>query len=349
MRVARLHAAGDLRVAEEPAPPDADGCSRVRVLAVGLCGSDLHWFTEAAIGDAVLRRPLVPGHELSGEVLDGPLAGARVGIDPAIPCGHCPVCLRGDGHLCPDVAFAGHGELDGGLVEELVWPTGLLHPLPDGPDGTPFDAARAALLEPLGVAVHALDLSHLRAGTAVGVVGCGPIGLLLVQLAAAAGAEVLAVEPLPHRREAALRAGAAVAVAPDGVGVASGGVGVASGGVRGAFGPDACPVVFEVSGSDGAVAAASALVAPGGRIVLVGIPDGDGTTLRASVLRRKGVTLAFVRRMTEDAYLRGIRLAASGRIDLSWLTTHRFGLDRAPEAFRTAVAREGLKVVVDLS
>jgi L-iditol 2-dehydrogenase len=333
MRVARLHAAGDLRVADEPAPPDRAGCSRVRVLAVGLCGSDLHWFTEAAIGDAVLSRPLVPGHELSGLVIDGPLAGARVGIDPAVPCGRCRVCLRGDGHLCPAVAFAGHGALDGGLAEELVWPNAQLYRLPDGPGGVPFDAAAGALLEPLGVAVHALDLSHLRAGTPVAVVGCGPIGLFLIRLAAMAGAQVMAVEPLPHRREAALRAGAESAVFPQEVGAGRE--------------PDAFPVVFEVSGSDDAVERAAALVEPGGRIVLVGIPDGDRTTLRASVLRRKGVTLAFVRRMTEDAYVRGIGLAAMGRVDLSWLTTHRFGLDRAAEAFGTAVAREGLKVVIE--
>lgn len=329
MRVARLHAAGDLRVAEEPAPPDVAGRSRVRILSVGVCGSDLHWFAEGAIGDAVLRRPLVPGHELSGRVLDGPLAGAVVGIDPAIPCGRCPVCLRGNGHLCPQVAFAGHGGLDGGLQQELVWPTTLLHRLPDG-----YDSAQAALLEPLGVAVHALDLSHLRAGSTVGVVGCGPIGLMLVQLAVASGARVIAVEPRPHRLKAALRAGAAVAVAP--------------GHLPGTGDHDTCEVVFEVAGADDAMARAASLVAPGGRVIVVGIPDGDTTTLRASPLRRKGITLAFVRRMTEAAYVRGIRLATSGVVDLSWLTTHRFDLEQAGEAFDAAAAREGLKVVVDL-
>jgi L-iditol 2-dehydrogenase len=343
MWVARLYGAGDLRVAQEPAPaapplpPSHPGAAgpycRLRILTVGLCGSDLHWFTEGAIGDAVLHRPLVPGHELSALVLDGPLAGATVGIDPAVPCGVCPVCRRGDGHLCPDVAFAGHGGVDGGLQEELIWPQAQVHRLPDG-----YDAAQAALLEPLGVAVHALDLSHLRAGSEVAVVGCGPIGLMLVQLAAAFGARVLAVEPLAHRRDAAARAGAIAALSP---------VELAAGPVDGPL--DGCDVVFEVSGSDSAVAAASGLVAPGGRIVLVGIPDGDRTTLQPSLLRRKGVTLAFVRRMTEAAYRRGIALAGAGVVDLSWLTTHRFPLPDAGKAFAAAVAREGLKVVVDVA
>ena len=329
MRVARLHGVGDLRLSDEPRPELRPGCSRVRVRSVGLCGSDLHWFAQGGIGDAVLRRPLVPGHEICGRVLDGPLAGALVGVDPAIPCRSCPVCLRGDGHLCPTVAFAGHGSLDGGLAEELIWPTRLLHPLPDG-----YDRASGALLEPLGVAVHALDLSHLRTAATVGVVGCGPIGLMLVQLSAALGARVVAVEPLPHRREAALRAGARLALAPDDL--------------DGLPERDGCAVVFEVAGAPDAVAAAATLVAPGGRVVLVGIPDQDTTTLPASTLRRKGITLAFVRRMTESAYVRGIGLVASGTVDLSWLTDHRFDLDGAPEAFTVAVRRTGLKVVVDV-
>ncbi len=331
MWAARLYGPGDLRVAEEgdPAGPvPGDGRCRVRVRSVGLCGSDLHWFSEGAIGDAVLDRPLVPGHEVSGVALDGPLRGCEVAVDPAVPCRDCPVCRRGDGHLCPTVVFAGHGHVDGGLQEVLVWPVSSLHRLPDD-----HDPAIGALLEPLGVAVHALDLSHLRAGVEVGVVGCGPIGLMIVQLAAAQGARVVAVEPLAHRREAALRAGATLAV--DAV----------PGGSEHA---DRCAVVFEASGADEAVAAAARLVAAGGRIVLVGIPDGDVTTLRVSILRRKGVTLAFVRRMTESAYLRGMRLAATGVVDLSWLTTLRFPLPDAAQAFRTAVARDGLKVVVDV-
>jgi len=330
MRAARLHGVGDLRVATEPAPDDLPDRSRVRVSAVGLCGSDLHWFSEGAIGDAVLDRPMVLGHELAGVVLTGPLAGATVGIDPAIPCGRCPTCGRGDEHLCQRMDFAGHGGVDGGLQEELIWPTRLLYRLPDG-----YDGAQGALLEPLGVAVHSLDLSHLRAGAEAGVVGCGPIGLLLIQLAVASGARVTAVEPLPHRRDAAVRAGAAEAVDPAGV--------------PDARSLDGCDVVFEVSGADDGLARAGALVRPGGRIVLVGIPDGDRTSFQASQLRRKGVTLACVRRMTASAYARGIRLAGSGVVDLSWLTTHRFGLDRAAQAFEVATSREGLKVVVDVS
>ena len=210
MHVARLHAVGDLRVADEPVPATEPGTSLVRVTAVGICGSDLHWWTEAGIGDAKLDRPLVLGHEAAGIVEAGPRRGERVAIDPAIPDETCPQCRAGYRNLCPQVRFAGHGSQDGALREFLTWPSAHLVPLPDG-----LTDADGAVLEPLGVAIHALDLGHLRIGGAAAVIGCGPIGLLLVQLLRAAGAaSVVAVDPLPHRRDAATRAGANVTADP---------------------------------------------------------------------------------------------------------------------------------------
>ena len=163
-----------------------------------------------------------------------------------------------------------------------------------------------------------------------------PIGLLLVQLAVLSGCDVVAVEPLPPRRAAALRAGATTALAPDEV-------------VRGSPLDGTCDAAFEVSGVDDGLARAADLARPGARIVLVGIPDRDSTTFTASTMRRKGLTLACVRRMTADAYRRAIALAVRGAVDLSWLTSHRFPLDDAPDAFATAARRAGLKVVVDVS
>lgn len=326
MRCAVLHAPGDVRVEQRSDPVAGPGESLVRITSVGLCGSDLHWFAAGAIGDAAIDEPLVLGHEMAGIVVDGRLAGRSVGLDPALPCGTCRECADGLEHLCTRMHFAGHGATDGGLRELVAWPDERLHVLPDG-----YDPAAGALLEPLGVAVHSADLAHLRPGWTVAVTGCGPIGLMLVQLAARAGCEVVAVEPLAHRRDAALRAGATTAVAPDAE-----------------VGSD-CDVAFEVSGTDDGLAHAAALVRPGARIVLVGIPDADSTTVAASMLRRKGLTLAWVRRMTAGAYARAISLAVRGGVDLSWLTTHRFPLDEAAAAFATAARRDGLKTVVDVS
>jgi L-iditol 2-dehydrogenase len=331
MRVVRLHAAGDLRLGEEAPPIAAAGETLVRVTDVGLCGSDLHWFEDGGIGDAQLTRPVVPGHEIAGVVHDGPLAGTRVAVDPAIPCGSCASCSGGDRNLCPTVAFAGHGRIDGGLRELMAWPTPLLHPLPAG-----LDTTDGAVLEPLGVAIHALDLGHVRTASTVAVVGCGPIGLLLVQVALSSGAtSVLAVDPLAHRRDEARRRGAQLALSPEDVGERLPGI--------------EADVSFEMAGNDDAVEQAMALVRPGGRVVLGGIPSGDRTSFPASLARRKGLTLALVRRMKEDVYERGARLVETGRVDVAGLVTARFPLDKASEAFESAVARNGLKVVIQPS
>lgn len=335
MRCATIHGPGDIRVEDMPEPVAGPGESLVRVTSVGLCGSDLHWFTEGAIGDAVLTRPLVLGHEIAGVVVSGPLAGRTVGLDPAQPCGRCRECDAGLEHLCTNMSFAGHGSTDGGLCEFVAWPDRRIHLLPDG-----YDSACGTLLEPLGVAVHSADLAHLRHGWRVAVVGCGPIGLALVQLAVMSGCEVVAVEPLAHRRAAARRAGATVAVEP---------AEAAQGSDLGSDLESSCDVAFEVSGADDGLERAGLLVRPGARIVLVGIPDQDSTTFQASLLRRKGLTLACVRRMTDSAYSRAICLGAREAVELSWLVSHRYPLSEAATAFRTAVRRDGLKVVIDVA
>lgn len=328
MRVMRLHAPGDLRITKETEPVAAADESLVRVTDVGLCGSDLHWFEEGGIGDAQLSRPLVLGHEIAGVAIDGTFAGAAVAVDPAIPCGSCGMCLLGHRNLCPTVRFSGHGVQDGGLREVIAWPTELLHPLAPG-----VSTAAGAVLEPLGVAIHALDLGHLRAASRVAVVGCGPIGLLLLEAALCSGAtSVIAVDPLEHRREEALRRGAQTALAP--------------GDVAGLPADAQVDVAFEVAGTDDAVAGAMTLARPGGRVVLAGIPSDDRTSFPASLARRKGLTIALVRRMKDDVYHRGMQLVTSGRVDAESLVTARYPLENAPEAFTEAVARRGLKVLV---
>jgi L-iditol 2-dehydrogenase len=322
MWAARLYAPGDIRLAEEPVPAAGPSMSLVRVTAVGICGSDLHWWDDAGIGDAQLEHPLVLGHENAGVLADGPHRGQRVAIDPAIPDETCPQCRRGYRNLCPQVRFAGHGVTDGGLREFLAWPTSLLYPLPDV-----LSDADGALLEPLGVALHALDLGHLRLGQSAAVIGCGPIGLMLIQLLLAGGAaRVVAADPLPHRLRAAARFGGQQA-GPEPAG-------------------DGVDTAFEVAGTDDAVDAAMTMVRPGGRVVLAGIPSGgDRTSFRASVARRKGLTIAMSRRMN-DAYPRAIALAASGRVDLASLVTRTVPMTEVADAFAAAARREGLKVVV---
>lgn len=332
MRVARLHGVGDVRLSDEPMPTAGEGEVLVRVTAVGLCGSDLHWFSEGSIGDAALSRPLVLGHEFGGVVVGGDLDGVRVAVDPAHACGRCESCVEGNRNLCPSVRFAGHGVTDGALREYLAWPRHLVHPVPDA-----VGDADAAVLEPLGVAVHAVDLAHLRTAATVVVVGCGPIGLAAVQVARAGGATtVVAVEPLAHRRRAAA-AWADAALDPG-----APGFGEALAAATGGRGADA---VVECAGNDDAVATGVDAARPGAAVVLAGIPDDDRTSFPAGTARRKGLTFRMARRMKE-VYPRAIALVERGAVDVRSLVSHTFPLADAAEAFRVADARTGLKVVI---
>lgn len=330
MRVLRLHAASDLRLHEEPDPVPGAGEELVRVSAVGLCGSDRHWYAEGGIGDATLDRPLVLGHEVAGVIDDGPRRGLRVAVDPARPCRRCELCLAGHGNLCSGLRFLGHGQTDGGLRAFMAWPGYLLHPLPDSiPD------AAAPLLEPLGIALHAIDLARAQPGMSAGVYGCGPLGLLLIQLLHVMGCHpIIATDLLPHRIEAARTMGASHALHADEV--------------RNDLPPSqGVDIAFEAGGDDGAVADALRGVRPAGRVVLIGIPSDDRTSFQASAARRKGLTLILCRRMTGRDLPRAVGLAAAGRVELTSMVSDEHSLGSATEAFDALMERRGLKVVVE--
>jgi L-iditol 2-dehydrogenase len=329
MRVLRLHGVGDVRLHDEPEPVARPGEALLRVTAVGLCGSDLHWLSEAAIGDAGLEQPLVLGHEFSG-VIEG---GERVAADPAIACGACDFCHEGNPNLCVALRFAGHGTEDGALREYMTWPRQCLYPLPNA-----LTDVEGMMLEPLGVAIHAVDLGHISPGMTVGVFGCGPIGLLVLQVARVAGAaRLLATEKLPHRLEAACSLGA-VGFQADG--------GRESAEILAVTRDRGVDVAFEATEDNGAAEAAIDAVKPGGRVVLIGIPTGDRTAFTASVARRKGLTIKLTRRM-KYTYPRAIRLVERGLVDVRSLVTHRFPLTEFDQAFSVAQGRDGLKVIVE--
>jgi L-iditol 2-dehydrogenase len=302
----------------------------VRVGAVGLCGSDVHWFAEGGIGAARVGRAFVLGHEFGGVTEDG----RRVAVDPAIPCRECDSCLEGYPNLCEDILFAGDGAHDGGLGEWVAWPERCLVPLPE-----PLTEADGAMLEPLGVGLHAVDLAHMRTGARVGVFGCGPIGLLILQIARLAGARLFATDlaQRPHRLDAARALGAEVFAAEDGR---------EGGAVRDAAGGAGLDVALETAGENAAVDAAVEAVRPGARVVLVGIPADARTSFVAGTARRKGLTLVLARRMGH-VYTRAIQLVTSDRVDVRSLVTHRFALGEIGAAFDAASRRTGLKVLVE--
>ena len=332
MKSVRLHGTGNLQIHEEPAPAAGAGEKLVRVKAVGVCGSDLHWFSEGSIGDAKLEHPLVLGHEFAGVTEQG----QRVAVDPAIPCGHCEFCEHGHPNLCANLIFAGHGNTDGALRECMVWNEKSLIPIPDS-----ISDADGAMLEPLGVAIHTVDLGKLRPGMTVGVFGCGPIGLLVIQVAKLSGAaNIIATDKLAHRLEAAKAFGANHAFLAD--------EGRELEAIRAATNGRGVDVAFEAAGTQEAVDTSFAAVIAGGKVVLAGIPDDDKTYFSASLARRKGLTIKLVRRM-KHTYPRAIELVSKGLVDVRSLVTHRFPLEQVSEAFRVAQRREGLKIVIEVS
>ena len=333
MKTLRLTGPGELILVDEAPPVPGPGEELVRVKAVGICGSDLHWYAESGIGDVRLSRPVLLGHEAAGVIESGPRKGLRVAIDPAMPCEKCEQCRAGHAHFCTALHFAGDGHTDGVLRELVAWPTGSLVPVPDT-----LTDADAAMLEPLGVGLHAIRLGAIRPGERVGVFGCGPIGIFLIQLARISGATtIVATDVLPHRLAAARAAGATATAL-----VAGGSERAELLAATDAHGVD---VAFEAAGVDDSVETAVSLAAPGGTVVIVGISSADKTTFTASPARRKGLTIKISRRMNR-VYPEAIRLVEAGLADVRSVVTSSFPMAEVKIAFATAAARTGEKVVV---
>jgi L-iditol 2-dehydrogenase len=348
MRAAQLTGAHQMRMADVPEPgAPAENEVRIAVLAVGICGSDLHNYADGGIGDRVISAPLVLGHEFAGVVLeagaqalDGEGAllrpGQRVAVDPATPCWRCEMCEAGHPNLCRRLHFCGLFPDDGALREQMIVEARSCFPVPD----TMSDST-AALLEPLGVALHTVNLAKIRLGDTVAVLGCGPIGLLVQRLARHSGAgAVYGFDCFPWRAQKAKQWGATGAWTVDEDPVArlaqlTGGRGI--------------DVVIEAAWADHSIAQAVEMARLGGRVVLAGIPSADEVRFRHSSARRKGLTLKMVRRM-KHVYPRAMALVEQGVVELDDLVSHHFPLERAPEAFAANITYpEGMhKVVIDV-
>jgi L-iditol 2-dehydrogenase len=334
MLAARLHGPNDLRIEPVPLPETpADGELLLRVTAVAVCGSDLHVYRHAKIGDTTLAGPLVLGHEFGGVVEEINVKdhngqrcqlppGTRVAVDPAFPCGRCEWCLKGDPNLCIDLPFCGLWPTQGALTQWMRVPAENCFPVPDC-----ISDACIPLLEPLGVAIHTVDLAKVRVGQSAAVLGAGPIGLCILQVLRTAGCHpIFVVEPLSWRREMALELGAdEVFDSETGDPVAAIDEATAGRGVD-----------LAIEAAHGGVAEAQAveMAAHGGKVLLVGIDPEDRVQFRHSAGRRKGLSLLMVRRM-KHAYPRAIELVEHWGVELEPMITHRFPLSRSEEAFRT--------------
>ena len=346
MQVARLHGPKDIRIADEPPPSSpAPGEARLRIGSVGLCGSDLHMYESGRIGYTRASSPFVLGHEFMGVVdslgegardgLHQPLQiGQRVAVEPAVPCWRCELCEHGHPNLCPHHKFYGLYPEDGALRQRMIVSARNCFPMPDA-----ISDDCGPLLETLGVAIHALDLAKLRIGNSAAVLGAGPVGLLIARLAVLAGAQpVIVSDKFDWRLSKACDWGATHALNVDREDPVAA--------VRAITKGRGVDVAIEAAWADESVQQAADMARYGGRLVLVGIPPDDKLRLQHSVARRKGLTIMMSRRM-KHTYPRAMALAASGKVALEELVTHRFPLAEAGAAYaQNAAYAPGMHKVI---
>lgn len=299
----------------------------IKIKYVGVCGSDVHYYTEGRIGTQVVEYPFMVGHECSGKVV---AVGSEVthlevddlvAIDPSVHCGHCEQCLSGRPHTCLNNRFLGcPGQLEGCLTEYIVMPaftcfkvTGLM------------DAEEAALLEPFTIGVYAVNLAGVVSPeTRCAIFGAGPIGLsILMKLISAGNHKTGMVEPLDYRLEKAGETGAAWLVNATSDNVEK---------MVPELAGDLVDVVFEASGEQQAVDNALKILKPGGKLVLVGIPPAAQYVFNMDLMRRKEIKVINVRRQNHSVE-EAIQLIASGKVNLKQMVTHYFQLRKTPVAF----------------
>jgi L-iditol 2-dehydrogenase len=314
-------------------PVPAQGEVLVRVRSVGVCGSDVHYYTHGRIGPFIVERPLVLGHEMSGTIesvgenVPDSRTGERVAVEPGIPDRVCEFCRIGRYNLCANVRFMATPPHDGAFVDYVAVPSDFAYKLPDH-----VSLEEGALMEPLSVGVYAIHRSGLKAGQSVLIIGAGPIGLVTLQAARAAGAGSITVLDLdPGRLAMAKRLGASNTVnskdAPPEEQVSA----LTEG--RGA------DIVFDAAGSPKTAALAVHLAKRGGRIVMIGFSLEDNFPYPLVTAMAKEADIVTVFRYA-NVYPSSIELVAGGRIDLKSLITHRFPLEQAEQALQLSDRRD---------
>jgi L-iditol 2-dehydrogenase len=326
LKAVKWFAPRDLRVVDVDKPVPKPHEALVHVESVGICGSDLHYYEQGCIGGSKLTKPTILGHEYAGTVeevgaeADRSLVGKRVAVEPGIPCLECEWCRHGQYNVCLNMFFPGGPDCDGALREYMTVHAEFCFPIPDT-----LTWAEAVMIEPLAVAVHAVELANVQPGETAAVLGLGPIGLLTAQMLKLSGAEsVFGTDLHDYRVDAGGKNGVDYvfnAVKIDTVEAIireTGGRGV--------------DVAFDMARSSETISLACRVVRPAGRCVLTGISGEEYDPIPVCVSRRKELAIQWCRRF-KDNYPTAISLVESGKIDVRSLVTHSFPLEKAREAF----------------
>ncbi len=298
----------------------------LKVEAVGVCGSDIHYYRTGRIGSLVVEFPFVLGHEYAGTVLEAGKAakdlkpGDHVAVDPSVSCGDCDQCRIGRFHTCRNVKFLGcPGQMIGCLSEFYVMPAKSCYRTPPEMG---FDLAMLA--EPLSIGCYAVKLAQIPPGAKLGILGLGPIGLSVLAAARAQGHEAIyATEPLEYRRAAAVANGVVFACDPYAVDAAE---------AIAAREPALLDIVFECCGKQDALDDCCRILKNGGKLMNLGIPESDTITFVPHVIRRKELCIQNVRRQNECVEA-ALELIENSGIDLRFMLTHEFALADSNTAF----------------
>jgi L-iditol 2-dehydrogenase len=329
-RAAVLHAPRDVRIEDRPTPAPGPLDVVVEVAAVGVCGSDVHWYEDGRIGTRVVRAPLVLGHESAGRIVavgdrvTRHAVGDRVTLEPGLPCGRCRECRNGRYNLCRAVAFFGSPPTDGAFTRYVAQHEDFAHALPDA-----LSDEAGALMEPLSVALWACEKAGVAAADRVLITGAGPIGLLSVQAARARGATEVIVTDVNERRLALARATGATRTVRAGDPLEL-----------------EADVLIECSGHPQALRDGITALRPGGTAVAVGMSADADASVPLSVLQTRELWLTGTFRYART-YPTAIALAAAGTVDLEAIVTGHFALEDADAALRAGREDpDSVKVIV---
>ena len=327
MLTAELIAPREFRLAQQTIEDPGPGEVQVRVRAVGICGSDLHSYSEGAIGDSPCVYPMVLGHEPAGEVfktgagVTGWAAGDRAALEPALYCYHCEFCRRGHHNVCAHIRFLSTPGHPGFFREFVNLPAANLLAIP-----ARMSFAEATLAEPLAIGLHSMKFASIGIGETVAVFGAGPIGLVTIACLRLAGAgRIWAVEPGEHRRAMAVKMGAAVALDPNACDVAREIVNDTAG--RGV------DCAIDCAAKQNTINDAIRAVRNAGRVVLTGIHSAPFVPFEVSPMRRKELAIFNVRRSNHESHA-AIDLLLSHTNWFAPMITHTRPLALVAEAFR---------------
>ncbi len=298
----------------------------IRMKVIGVCGSDVHYYKSGKIGSQVVEYPFPVGHEGAGEVIKTGKAvrrvkpGDRIAIEPAMPCWKCDQCLAGRPHTCRELKFLGcPGQADGCLSEFIVMPETSCFPIPEH-----MSYDEAALSEPLAIGLYAVNNAIPIKNSAIGILGYGPIGMS-VHLAAMAkgGSKIFVTDKVDERLKIADDNDAAYTGNPDKADIIEEITEIESG---------MLDVVFECCGQQEAVDQAIDLLKPGGKLMIIGIPEFDRWSFPVDKTRRKEIIIQNVRRQNETLD-ETLELISGSKIKVAPMATHRFTFEDTKSAF----------------